>query len=374
LRIVRADLYRISVPFQFVFAHAAAERSESDNLILKLTLSDGVCGYGECLARIYVTGDSAADVCAWFDRHAAELLRGLVFETPEGFAAFLRNPQNELPPGPAGCLLELALLDAFGKSLKLSARDIFARQTQTCCVYAGVVGKMNGLIRRQILARMQKGGLKYFKVKVGFGKADRDALRDCREIAGGDVTIGLDANSAWAPEEALDRLADLAEFRPAFVEQPVRREDTNGLHEVARQSSIPVILDESVCTPEEAEMAVRCRLGHGFSLRLSKMGGLARTLLIHDLARAAGLRCHMGAMVGETGILAAAGRHLATMTKPEFLEGSFGDLLLREDLTVPSVRFGKEGRGPAIEGYGLGVEVDPKRIEKYRKSHREYAL
>jgi muconate cycloisomerase len=69
----------------------------------------------------------------------------------------------------------------------------------------------------------------------------------------------------------------------------------------------------------------------------------------------------LGAQVGETAILAAAGRHFACRSPGiTFCEGSYGDLLLAAD--VAPFGIGAGGLGAAIEGVGLGIDVDPTRV------------
>jgi L-Ala-D/L-Glu epimerase len=65
----------------------------------------------------------------------------------------------------------------------------------------------------------------------------------------------------------------------------------------------------------------------------------------------------VGAQVGESGLLSAAGRHLAACVVPRYLEGSAGRLLLREDITAERVLPGRGGRARPHAGTGLGVTV-----------------
>jgi muconate cycloisomerase len=70
-------------------------------------------------------------------------------------------------------------------------------------------------------------------------------------------------------------------------------------------------------------------------------------------------------MVGETSILSAAGMaFLEACPKVRFVEGAFGWLLLREDVTRRPVRFGFGGRARVRAGWGWGVEVDPAALER----------
>ena len=375
MRVADAELYTIAIPFRFAFAHAAASRDASDGLILKLTLEDGTVGYGECLARPYVTGESVASVSAWVATDALPFLAGLDIPAPDRLACFLAGSERGVVDagGAAGCLLELALVDAYGKAFRMRVPDIFERPERDAATYAGVVGRMNGIARRLLLGRIRDGGLRHVKVKVGFKDDDVAAVRDCRRILGADAIIGLDANGAWSASDALPSIERLCPFSIDFVEQPTARDDA-GLAMLTKQSPVDVVLDESVCTLGDAEWAAASGAGHGFSVRVSKVGGLRNALRLHDFALARGLRYHVGALVGETGILAAAGRHLALMTEPRITEGSFGDLLLSQDITEPSIRFGRNGRATALAAYGLGAEVVPDRLVRYAASTTRYAL
>ena len=79
---------------------------------------------------------------------------------------------------------------------------------------------------------------------------------------------------------------------------------------------------------------------------------------IAEIAADAGLTVVVGAQVGESGILSAAGRHLAACAAPRYLEGSAGRLLLlKEDLTRERVLPGRGGRARPHAGAGLGVTV-----------------
>ena len=77
----------------------------------------------------------------------------------------------------------------------------------------------------------------------------------------------------------------------------------------------------------------------------------------------------VGCQVGETAILSATGRHLAAYLEDvEFVEGSFGNLLLAEDISRNNINFGHGGRAPLLRGFGFGVEVREEILEKYAHS------
>jgi L-Ala-D/L-Glu epimerase / N-acetyl-D-glutamate racemase len=78
------------------------------------------------------------------------------------------------------------------------------------------------------------------------------------------------------------------------------------------------------------------------------------------------VRVQVGSQVGETAILSAAGRHLAaSLSSVDFVEGSYGTMLLAEDVTPDPIRFGHRGEAALLSGAGLGVRVIEDRIRKY---------
>jgi len=77
----------------------------------------------------------------------------------------------------------------------------------------------------------------------------------------------------------------------------------------------------------------------------------------------------VGSHVGETAILAAAGRHLAAgLDTVAHVEGSYGTLLLVEDVTDDGLRFGHGGEAPLLTGPGWGVAVRVDRLRRHAET------
>ena len=114
-------LFKIAVPLKRVIKHASFERSESENLVVRVTLSDGIVGYGEGVPRPYVTGETLESAFAALEAHDWAAIMG----RPSSFAQVVERletltlPEIEADPrGMAGnaarCALEMAILDAYG--------------------------------------------------------------------------------------------------------------------------------------------------------------------------------------------------------------------------------------------------------------------
>ena len=157
-------------------------------------------------------------------------------------------------------------------------------------------------------------------------------------------------------------MARITELEPAgiqAVEQPVAHRDIDCLSAVRRQVRVPVMLDESLCSRLDAERAINQGLCDLFNLRLSKCGGFIPTLRLAQLAKERGIGYQLGCQVGETAILSAAGRHFAgSVAAVRYREGSYDRRLVREALSTSDITFGRGGWAPALDGPGLGIEID----------------
>jgi len=114
----------------------------------------------------------------------------------------------------------------------------------------------------------------------------------------------------------------------------VAAHDFEGLRRITAATQESIIVDESLRTIDDAGGWSKCAPANAFNIRVSKCGGLLTSRRIGQIATDAGLDCVVGAQVGESGLLSAAGRHLAAnLASVRYVEGSAGRLLLKEDLT-----------------------------------------
>jgi muconate cycloisomerase len=135
------------------------------------------------------------------------------------------------------------------------------------------------------------------------------------------------------------------------------------------------MLDESLCGYPDATRAIAARTADLFNVRLSKCGGIVPTLRIVALAQRSDVGLQLGCHPGETGLLSAAGRHLASNVRGfRWLEGSYDGHVLAENLTRRDVGFHLMGFAPPLRGPGLGVEIHPWALERMTVRHREVAF
>jgi L-Ala-D/L-Glu epimerase len=374
-RIQSVTIYQLRIPFHQAFRHALHSREESDAVIVKVTDSDGRSGFGESLPRSYVTGETTDTMIARIrERLAPEILRDTFapgWETFEylqsAMADWTRSDDRNTPIvawNAAFCAVELALLDWSLRLDSSSLADVLP-PVRYEVVYSGVISADSPADAAALAKRMARLGISQIKVKVGTAD-DVARLQAVRKAAGDKIELRADANGAWSADEAIGQLRRLAAFKLQAIEQPVRADDLVGLKRVRNESGIAVMADESLVTAEGARSLIELGACDLFNIRISKCGGITGSLAIAKLAQEAGIKLQIGAQVGETGILSAAGRTLAAYVPDlAFAEGSFGTWLLSEDTTFENVAFGYGGRAPLLKTRGLSVTVKEEVLERF---------
>jgi muconate cycloisomerase len=379
LQVRDVQIHRLAIPMRMRFEHAAAARETADPVIVQISAASPYAefvGFGETLARPYVTGETAETVAQDL---AGLLVPRLAAFRPESFFAALEFIEA-LPLQHEGRIicaaraaLELALLDLAGQVFQRRPAEVAGWLglpgfgPPGCLETARYSGIVVGRTRAKLatLTRLQRWyGLRDFKIKAavpGWEQNLEQAHRVLRRaIATGRATLRVDANGGWSLAEANEALAMLERCGVSAVEQPLSETHDGDLPWLAEQTRCDLIADESLLTIEDAQ---RLAQGGGvkvFNVRIAKNGGLMPALRIARTALAAGIDVQLGCLVGETSILSAAGvAFLESCPRVRFVEGAFGWMLLRDDVTRGSIRFGRGGRIAARRGYGLGVNVAP---------------
>ena len=360
MRIERLDVYSFPVPFKAVFRHASASRSRAENLIVAVRSADGVTGYGEGCPRDYVTGETVGGGAAFIRRHA-QAIADEVRDGP-GLRAWADANRSEIDEHPAAfCAIELAVLDLLGKAEGVPVEDVLGvPRLDGSFTYSAVLGDSPYLVYRLQFFRYRRKGFTDFKVKVS-GDLGRDR-RKMRVFEKKQLRVRLDANNLWVSAD--DCIAHVNALGDVFaVEEPLTAGDLAGFERVSEECGVRIVLDESLLRASQLD-ELSSPERWIVNVRVSKMGGIGRSLEVVERAASLGMGVIVGAQVGETSILTRAGLTVMQAARPVLAasEGAFGTHLLREDLTAESLMFGDGGvltvADSAAPGLGLAVREE----------------
>jgi L-Ala-D/L-Glu epimerase len=382
--VTELQLFAVDLPFKTVVRHAAAARTTSESLFLRMTLDSGVDGWGEALPRAYVSGESRQDAFALLRDQVLPALVGQRFQSLPEVVSFLEKCDGkapsewvapDVPQTSAWCCVDLALLDAFGRASGEPARPAAAVPAPSPAAlgryrYSGVVSAGQGWSYAVSLLKMRAFGFRQVKLKL-----ERDgtlqAARTARRLLGRRVDLRVDANMAWDVEQALEVIGQLRAVGIRSFEQPIAADDLAGLARLVAESSAQIMVDEGLTDRDSLQRFITQRACTAANVRISKCGGLIGAYARCREALDAGLMLQVGCQVGESSLLSAAHLTLLSALAPltpgvRHAEGCFGRHLLREDPAAPLVQFGYGGRPPPRPaGAGLGVRVDLAALQRY---------
>jgi L-alanine-DL-glutamate epimerase-like enolase superfamily enzyme len=274
-------------------------------------------------------------------------IEGFAITDPQRYWHYLHHliPDNSF----LVCALDMAGWDLYGKMRQQPLYKLWnldpTRGPQTdFTIGIDTVDKM--------VAKMKEKPWPIYKIKLGTpdDMAIMEALR--RHT---DAVFRVDANAGWTVGEALQIIPRLAELGVEFVEQPLAKDDWEGMRRLHKESSLPLIADESCVKEEDVEACAG--FFHGINIKLTKCSGITPARRMIANARSKGMKVMVGSM-NESSIGSAAIAHL--LPELDYVDMD-GPLLLKDDLGTGLEIAAQRVAIP--RGPGLGVEFTGLRRE-----------
>ncbi len=352
----KIEFWPLDVPLIDPFVVATGSRLVAENVFVRMTLASGVRGFGEAAPFPEVGGENRATCLAALSRLGHTLLGMPAAEFST--AARFMNEQAAGQPA-ARCALETAMIDAHCHAQGVpmwnlwGGADIRERETD---ITIPICDRDKTLV----LARnWYAKGFRLLKMKVG-NDVDEDVRRlevVHRELPG--IAFIGDGNQGFSREECLTFVRGVLKFggKMVVLEQPVVREDLEGLAAIGRDSGIPVAADESVRSLADAKEVVERAAADYVNIKIMKTGvEEAREIASYTLA--AGLKLMIGGMV-ETRLAMGCSFSLVLGVKGFGVLDLDTPLLLQED----PVTGGYGYHGPLLKPWsepGLGMAMNPR--------------
>lgn len=326
MRIQHVEIGRSQIPLRAPFVTALRTVTTTDDVTVRIITDTGLQGLGGTAPASAVTGETHASATEALEKYIVPAIRGREISDLNGA---LRRVERALPSNTvAKAAADLALHDLYCQAHGISLVQFLgggASEIKTDLTISLDTPEKMAEDARLAVAR----GFTELKVKLGAGgvASDRRRIEAVARATDGRALLRLDANQAWQAKSTVRLVGELLNVGIPIdcLEQPVPRDDLEGLKRVTHELAIDVLADESAFSAAEAYSLLRADAIDGFVVKLAKAGGLqgARTLI--GLARAAGRTCMMSCMLeGPTGIAAAAA-----------LAASAPDVVTRVDLDAP---------------------------------------
>ncbi len=350
-QIVRRELAIVS---------AAGAQPESHYIVVAVHSTSGHVGYGEATVVPGWSGESQDTAAHFVETLLAPLLIGA---DPTQVTAAADKMDKFLIGNPfTKCAVEMALLDLTGKLLGVPVVTLLggARRAPEIALKFSI-GAFTPPEAARVARHAKSIGLNAVKVKVGLDIAgDIARVAAVRDAVGSDFSVAVDGNGGWLESDCLIALPELEALQVNCLEQPLRRGDFRNCARLRERTNIPLMLDESVFTRQDAMEAIKAEACDIISIYPGKNGGLTRSLEIAQMAAVAGLRCTIGSNLemdlGAAGQLhvAVAAPSLATAVHHDII----GPLYYDHRFCTTPLEF-RNGSAVLPTGPGLGIDFLP---------------
>lgn len=314
---MKLELLPHKLPLKHTFTIAHQSRDVQDTLIVKLVAENGLYGLGESTTNPYY-GMTLENMQDCLTKVAGEVLSGLTPMHPEKLWSITQPYFKDNPF--AQCALDIAAWDLYAKTQDKKVYELLNLDPSTVPVSNFTIGIAP---IPKMVEKMKEVDWPIYKIKLGTDQ-DLDIIKALREHT--DAVFRIDANCAWTADQAIAYSRELAKLNVEFMEQPLAREDHEGMKKVYQYSELPVIADESCISEQDVE---RCKgLFHGINVKLVKAGGLTPGLRMLHRARSLGMKTMVGCMT-ESSVGIAAIAHIAPLLDYVDMDGA---MLLARDI------------------------------------------
>lgn len=359
-KIRKVEIYPVKVPFNRPFKIASGPYlPDAEYVLVKIETSEGVEGWGESSPMPSFSGIGQREVVEEL-KAAANILRGEPLNLLQVYEKILRGLTIS---SYSLCAIENALLDAIGKTLDVPAYQLLGGKIRDSLelVWPIGIGELEFVLEEA--RKAVKSGFKGLKLKVGENlEEDLKRVRALREEFP-KTPLRLDANQGYSRDEALKAGEKFAELGIELFEQPVKRDDIEGLR-LVRKTGVKVMADESCYSPADAYKLVTSDAVDIINIKIMKSGGLMKAKEIAAISMAGGVANSLGSML-ETGVGTAAGiQFAASCLNIKYRAEIVGPLFLEDDLIEKPLEF-RDGALILPSGAGLGVSVDLASLQEY---------
>ncbi|HKZ66360.1 MAG TPA: enolase C-terminal domain-like protein, partial [Chitinophagaceae bacterium] len=177
----------------------------------------------------------------------------------------------------------------------------------------------------KMVSKLKEKPWPIYKIKVGTAD-DISIVKALR--ANTDAALRVDANAGWDLETALKLIPQLKELGVEYVEQPLAKDNWEGMKILYKTSSLPLFADEACVFEQDVE---KCKDHfHGINIKLTKCSGITPALRMIKKARELDLKIMLGCM-NESTVGSAAMAHLLPFIDYVDMDGP---LLLEEDVAT----------------------------------------
>jgi L-Ala-D/L-Glu epimerase len=329
---------KIDLKFKHPFTISKGTKTHQPSLLVELEFF-GIRGYGEAPAITYYNipvEKMIADI-----EEKRKFIEKFSFTEPVRYWHYLHHlfPENPF----LVCALDMAAWDIYGKMKRKQLHELWGLDISKNPLTDITIG-IDSI--EMMVSKMNEDPWPVYKIKLGTNE-DVAIISELRKHT--KSLFRIDANAAWQADEALEKINIFKDLGVEFIEQPLAKDDWEGMKYLFDKSPLPLIADESCVSEHDVKKCLNHF--HGINIKLTKCSGITPALRMITEARENGMKVMVGCM-NESSIGTAAIAQLLPLLDYVDMDGP---LLLAEDV-AEGVTF-DYGKIIYRQGFGLGVDV-----------------
>ncbi|MEO6454183.1 MAG: dipeptide epimerase [Ginsengibacter sp.] len=329
-----------NLPFKHPFTISKGTKTHQPSLVIELEYF-GIKGYGEAPAITYynITVEKMIEDLE-AKRHFIEKFS---FSDPERYWHYLHHlfPQNPF----LVCALDMAGWDIYGRMKRKKLYELWGLNISNNPVTDFTIGIDTTDL---MIAKIKEMNWPVYKIKLGT-ENDIEIVTELRRHT--TSVFRIDANAAWNTEEAMNKINIFKQLNVELIEQPLAKDDWEGMQYLFKNSPLPLIADESCVSEYDIQKCYHHF--HGINIKLTKCSGITPAKRMIEKARTLDMKVMLGSM-NESSIGTAAISQLLPLADYADIDGP---LLLAEDVGE-RVTF-DNGKIVYNSINGIGVAVQP---------------
>ena len=330
---------QINLPFQYPFTISGGRtKTYQPSLIVALQLGN-LIGYGEAPAITYynITVEQMSE-----DLEKKKIfVEKFALTEPQRYWHYLHHlfPENPF----LVCALDMACWDLYGKIQGQPLYKLWNTEWKNIPLTDYTIG-IDSI--EKMVEKMQAKPWPVYKIKLGTPD-DIAIITALRKHT--DAAFRVDVNGGWTMEEALEKIPQLKELGVEMIEQPLVKDNMEGMKILFEKSALPLFADEACVKENDVEKCYG--YFHGINIKLTKCSGITPALRMIEKARSLDMKVMMGCM-NECSIGSSAIAHF--LPQLDFVDMD-GPLLLMNDI-AKGIEY-ELGKVAVLNKPGLGIEV-----------------
>jgi O-succinylbenzoate synthase len=363
MNIEQISIKHLSMPLVSPF-ETSFGRSTDRECILITIKSEGITGYGECVADRDPGYSYETTGTAW------HILKDFIFPALLGKDVrdandFQRRVDSIRGHNLAKAGVEMAIWDLLGKRDGKSLKQMLGGGLSQVDVGVSVGLQADPETLVKTVGNYISQGYRRIKIKIKPGRDVDDAFSVRRAFS--EIKLQVDANSAYTLENA-ETLLPLDDLGLLLIEQPLFEDDIWEHHYLQEKFRTPICLDESIISLRHAQAALEMGSCKIINIKAGRVAGLSEAVAIHDLCQAKGIPVWCGGML-ETGVGRASNLALASL--PGFVlpaDISASDRYYKLDITNERFVLNPDSTISVPDKPGLGVTINDDALKQFTQA------